>query len=1020
MAFRMHEGAKRLVMREGSQGPVAGLFAAIVACGNATPAARPPAPAPVAGSASASRQETEPPDGVVPKLRTGALDPVDTPIVRELRVARRHVGDGYETLAVEGVDLSLPMTASIDVAQGQPAPVAFVAGTGKGAVLWIRRASSAGDSPIAGDLFAAAAPRTAEPGHHVRFRVASARPAASDAKVLLEWLRALSAHLGGEDAGHNTAWRAFAAGRLRSLAEAHNPSTKMARAPNGHAASVHAEPNGDLAELMETTTGATAIQEALQQKRPLFIQAAKDKPSVPIASLKGPVLAHHPWKVMLQRTGAAPAEPLASNTPAEFYFVRAIDLPSLFRLFDQVDAWGSPAANVLDGVAEERALAARYETQLALKRGPLTRALGPAVIGEVAVVGSDPYVKEGSDVTVLLRVKNRPLLELALTTTQAELEGDHGKLSHETRQHGGVDVVVARSSDGAVMQQRASIGDLEVVSNSAAAIDVVLDTCKGQHPRLADELDFQFMLARDAKTRADVLTYMGDRFVGEVVGPKQKVLEARRQIAMSELMTPGFAALLYGWMQGKSPVRGEDLFAASLLGKDELKHANGDLIEWHPGVAARSRWGTVASMTPLIDLPAPNRVTAGERAGYERFARAYQESWSAYIDPIALRIAFDTSGKGTTTTVDVRELPLIRATRYREIVDFVGAAHFAPPGPPDGMRVVAGVGADASPRRELEHAIGALSSRHAVTFDWIGEWASIGLADRSTLPSALQRLAEKDLPQAPRSSEYPPGSELEAITTLPLYLEIAVKSTAQAAIALAALRLVANETIPKMFEWGEFGIRRDVPMVRIALKKELASGVVEASADVNIFYALTGGAIIFTMHDWLLRRLIDEQLDGRAPSGVTRNSSEGAQLSFGVGTEPGKGLWTALAWLLEQQMIEAGANASRRAAEALLFGAPEMARDRAALRALALAYFGASPLTPDGQSYTEAKEGVRDPARGTSYAPIWPAVPVEGSPVAKLLGSLSGLRTQLAFDDEGRDGGLAMVSLHARAAFDLR
>src|SRR5260370_37785819 len=119
---------------------------------------------------------------------------------------------------------------------------------------------------------------------------------------------------------------------------------------------------------------------------------------------------------------------------------------------------------------------------------------------------------------------------------------------------------------------------------------------------------------------------MGDRFVGEVVGPKQKVLEARRQIAMSELMTPGFAALLFGWMQGKSPERVEDLFAMSLLGKDELKHASGASIEWHPGVAARSQWGTVASMTPLIDWPAPQRVTAAERAGYERFALAYQES----------------------------------------------------------------------------------------------------------------------------------------------------------------------------------------------------------------------------------------------------------------------------------------------------------------------------------------------------------------------------------------------------------
>jgi hypothetical protein len=70
--------------------------------------------------------------------------------------------------------------------------------------------------------------------------------------------------------------------------------------------------------------------------------------------------------------------------------------------------------------------------------------------------------------------------------------------------------------------------------------------------------------------------------------------------------------------------------------------------------------------------------------------------------------------------------------------------------------------------------------------------------------------------------------------------------------------------------------------------------------------------------------------------------------------------------------------------------------------------------------YAVAKEGVRDPARGTPYSPIWPPVPVEGSPVAKLLGSLSRIRTELSFDHEGKDGDLDMVSLHARAVFDVR
>jgi hypothetical protein len=1000
-----------------------GVIAWTAACGNA--GVRPPPSAPVAASsasAGAPQEEREPPDGAVPKLSTGAILPVEDPTVRELRAVKRYVGEGYETLGVEVPEgISMPLAASMDAAPGQVASVAFVqpAPTGKSRTLWIRRAAVPPAAPITGDLFSNAEKGDSRHGRHYHFRIADPRALANEPSVRVEWLRALAQDLSHGYGREATAWSVFAASRVREIADRFDPATRKGKpAPASHTVRAPA-PSSDLAELMETTTGATAVQEALQQNRPLFLRAAGEKATVPIALLKPPSLSPHPWNAMLARVGKPPGEPLASSAPADFYYLRAADLSSLFRLLDQVDAWATPAANLFDGVVEDRSLASRYELELALRRGPLTRVLGPAVVGEVALVGSDPYVREGSDVTVVLRVTNRPLFDAALAAAQVELGKDHGTLSHVTREHGGVTVRMARSTDGAVIQQRASVaGDLELVSNSAASIDAVLDTCQGRHAKLADEPDFQFMLARDATTRADVLAYMGDRFVGEVVGPRQKVLEARRQIALGELMTPGFAALLYGRMQGTSPAKVEDLFATSLLRKEELTHKSGAPIAWQPGAAARSSWGTPAALTPLIDLPAPDRVSTSERAGYERFAHAYQERWSAYIDPVAVRIAFDARDKGQTMTVDLRELPLIDGTDYRDVADFVGNARFAVRGLGSGIRAIAGIGRDAELRQGLERSIRTFSG-HDLKLDWVGEWASIGLADRSEVASALLRLAGDELPQRPQESDDSHGLDVAAIATLPLYAEIAVKSTAQAALALAALRVVAGETIPGMFEWGEVARHRDVSLVRIALKKELASGFADVGSDVSIFYAVSGGAIILTLQDWLLRRLIDEQLGGRGPTAGGANGLQTAQLSFEVDSAPGKGLWTALGWLLEKQVVDASAR-SANAAAALLRGAPEIAADAAAIRRLALAYFGAEPLTPDGAPYGLAKEGVRDAVRGTDHAPVWPDVPVAGSPVAKVIESLAGVRTEISFDDEGKDGDKPMRSLHARAVFDVR
>jgi hypothetical protein len=957
----------------------------------------------------------------MPHLRTGALAPVEVPGELSLKVVGRHVAEGYEVLAAELPADAGVSTVAVDGKGGQPSPLSFVSMASASwhrpngqPVVWVRRLVS--DAPVTGDLFADASGDT--PGQHRRFRIDDPGKHPSVASDRVAWLEALALHL---EQPQRSAWNGFAAARLRAMAEALDVKPKnrgkAGPAPRAQVLMARPQAHDDLAELMDTTTGATAVQEALQQNRALFLQAAREPATLPLASLQLPALAQHPWVKMTARLGPPPVEALAADAPADFYYARAADLPSLFRFLDQVDAWGTPAAHVLDAEAEERDVSARYETQLALRRGPLTRALGPSVIGEVAVVGSDPYVKEGSDVTVMLRVKNRALLDAALAGTLSELEATHGALTRETRTHAGTTVSVARSADGRVAQQRATAGDVEVVSNSPGAIDVVLDTIQGRHPRLADEPDFRFMLARDAGERADVLAYMGDRFVGEVIGPRQKVLEARREIALGELETPGFAALLYGVMQGKSPARVDDVVAAGLLGKDELRHASGAPIAWQPGSAARSSWGTPAAMTPLIDLPSPARVTPSEKASYERFARSYQNEWSAYIDPVALRLAFD----GQTVNAALRELPLIDGTNYHDIASFVGAARFASRPVDGGFRTVIGIGADSEPRRDLSQTLRGFSSHgHELKLDFLGDWAAFGVADRSILAEAALAFADDDdVPQMPKG-EHSHHDRFDLVTKLPVYAEIAVKSGAQAALALTAVRIMANETIPGMFEWGEAARHRDVPMVRITLKGELAHGLLGDLGDVTIFYAVTEGALIVTLQQWVLERLIDEQLDGTGPRAKPASDPESAQLSVELASQPGKGLSTVLAWWLEGKMV-ANANASRAAAEVVFHGAPELAGDPAATRGLALAYFGATPVTPDGAAYTFAREGARDPARGTTLAPVWPDVPVPGSPVARVMEALTRVRTQVAFDDEGKDdAGKAMRSLHARATFSLR
>jgi hypothetical protein len=771
---------------------------------------------------------------------------------------------------------------------------------------------------------------------------------------------------------------------------------------------------------METTTGLLSVQEALQHDRPLLLAASKEKRAIPIAKLSPPKTAQHPWDELLASVPAPAPEPLAAAAPAEFWYLRASDVRTLSTLADDLDAWGTPAANVLDRSLEDRDLGARYEAQLGLLRTGLDKALGPEVVESVALVGSDPYLREGSDVTAIFKVKHAKLFDAVLEGMLAAHVKAHGAPPTTAVSHGSARIAVTVSQDGALRQHRATVGDLTIVSNSLAATKRVIEAMEGKRARLADENDFRYMLARDAGQDLPVLLFFGDRFVEQVIGPKQKILETRRQLAAAELMTPGFAALLHGWIHGKSPASVEELVSSKLLRKEELRHASGAPIEWRPGRAAQSTWGMPSSLTPLIELAPPDTVSESERAAYEHFSRTYQTYWSRYVDPTALRLGVKLEND-PEIVADLRVLPLIDGTDYREIVEMAGDARVGASPLADGLRAIVGIGRAAKVRQELAGLASGALGRHAFKLDFLGDWAMAGVADRARLTSIAQKL-RLDLPQAPEPEPTKRVDEIAEAARIPAYVAIEIKSASGAALALAALRKMADETLRGMLTWKDVGTEHGATVFRVSVGKaheNLPDGADDERSELELFYALTDKAFVASLDETVLRGLVTDLAEGRGPS-PAEGKSNGSQLVFDLTPRCGRGLATVLGWLLTEQLVRASAPA-RAQAEALLRGAPEVARDRAALRALSLAYFGAAPVPPHGGSYTLASDGVRDPFLGSASSPRWPSLPVEGSMVEKVLGTLGRFRSEIAFDPEGTTAknGRGMQSLHVRSAFQF-
>jgi hypothetical protein len=966
-----------------------------------------PQPAVVAATAPASPSAAPAASEPIAALRTGALQPkvIDTPIAGQL--LDHCVSDQQEFLRIDlgtqwrrALDEPSnsqsssfwdggyipPIEVSAVSVAGLPNALGFVVLNDGGDptlqqmrssvgpplprdTLWLRR-EVRGDNPaVSAKLYIAA--YDARPGYEFTVTVAKGqdpRPCAS----LEQFSRALRRHF---EAQPSSAFQQFAIDRLaRNFPvdrRAANPSFEMDI------------PSVELDGLMALASGYESVEAALQRHHNLRTAVEAKALTIPLSKLTPPRLESHPWAQMLAALSPVPDEPLAKATPADFYWLRARNINAFYTLLDEIESWLTPAYHLAQQRAERRHLRQRYETQLGLRR----KELGPAhqLVQEVALVGSDPFLVMGSDLTLILRINSPALLKnVALDLSLSELEKEHGKTTATQFNHEGISVTLKQSEDLAIQRYSAEVNGLTLISNSKAAISRVISAILGKVPNLAAEPDFRYMLARDAQVKDDLLLYMGDRFIEHAVTPASRVLDARRYFAQSELARPGYASLLYGWLLGRVPSIA-DLTKSKLLATNELKQFDGQPIQFEVGKEARSTWGTVRAMTPLIDLPTPTRVSPQERDAYQRFVSQYEGLWSEAVDPIALRIRFEQRGETPVVSGKLRILPIVRNSDYRELQELVGDARLAPGARVDGARIVFGIAKDSELKREL----GGLSQGFLgkdVSISWIGDYAMLGVLDRPSLANALTLVREA--PEIPSGEPRPRHAEERAIAQLPLYLAVEVTSASATSLALGVLR--------KHIEDSSIQWQPEVEYRKTKIHQVRLSDLDGAS----VFYAIGRKTLFVALSQSVLQQLLDEELDGKGPKAVTAGTpgAEG-QFALDLGGVQGGGLLTSLVWLLENELRGTAARARPRA-EALFRGDAQTVSDAGHFESLALRYFGWVPVTPDGTLYRLSEHGVTDPARGSAHAPVWPDLPVSGSDAARVLQGFVGLRTQLAFDRE--------------------
>jgi hypothetical protein len=589
----------------------------------------------------------------------------------------------------------------------------------------------------------------------------------------------------------------------------------------------------DLEDTLRLFSGGRAVAENLQMER-ILRPAPMDGDTVPVADLEGITVEEVDWAPLIE--GKTPLkDPLSGAVPGDQYAIFFPDLRDLIRLVDEARRAGAPVLSWLEARSWDARTWQRYQAQLCLSLEGLNRFLGPLLARSVVVTGSDPFLRTGSDVAVILETDHDGLfLYLALRHYAARVANPDVRFEFGVR---GRQVFYGlETPDRRISSWVMRIPDLGlVVANSKIQIEAIAAVLAGDRPPLADAPEYLFF--RDRYPLPDpgetALGVVPDAALRAWAGPRSRILTSRR-IRVTAALTMLQARHLDALRSGTLPLGALDAAVA-------VPGAGGFVVEDGPaGRRIRSEvYGTLDFLTPLAELPL-EVVTRAEADAYANFRNRYQSNWRQYFDPIGLRLGV----AARALDVDLSIFPLIRNSEYRELIELTAGATMAPDAGDPHAEALLRYGMSIDRSSSLFREVGSLATSvlpgvKGGALSWLGD-SLVFYVDDGPFWDELAAAAD-------------PGAFIEPnLHRIPVALQVGVSGALEAAAFLASLRGFVEQTAPGLLAW-ENKTHAGRTWVRIGAAKPEADGV---PRNLGLHYAVDGKRLLITLDEELMRRAL--------------------------------------------------------------------------------------------------------------------------------------------------------------------
>ncbi len=731
----------------------------------------------------------------------------------------------------------------------------------------------------------------------------------------------------------------------------------------------------EIDDAYELFSGGRAISENLQLDRVWQSDDAGER-TIDVDSIPGISVKEYDWDPRVE--GLAPElDPLASWIPADQHAVFFPSFAGLVAVLDESTRIGTPLLRVAEPRAEDARTRERYERQLCLELDAVARLMGPAVVRSVALTGSDPYLRTGSDVALLFDCSQPELLHAFLlerhrAAADAHADAaqlDDGAVRAELQDAGAVpddEWAAVRTPDRRLSSHVLRRGETIVVGNSLAQIERLLATRADPETSLARAQEYVFFRDRYARGADDEAAFilLTDATIRRWCGPRWRIGAARRTQAAA-LLAEHQAAAVPELVAGAPP---------RALASPPESRGLGELT-LGPRGAHSSVYGSADFLTPILELDVA-QVTQQEKEAYLRFKNRYQQGWRAYFDPIAVRFAV---GEGRVG-MDVSVMPLIGGTDYAQLVEMTGdAAITAGAGDPHAEAILHYVMAVSSDSRTFgmgRDLAGSVVPGVDDPLGWVGDTVAFYF-DGGPFWTELAEAEDDEEFFWANASRFPAG------------LHVAVANPLGLAGLLTSLRAFSGQAAPGMVIW-ENREHAEQTYVRIAPSEDFATN---EFADFALHYVILPSGLTLSTNEDVIRRAIDRQAAGEPAAGAGASSTWlGESVALNLEQQAFEALlplWAGMGYQ-RQQRVRSWSNLAILNEWHALFPDEDPVAVHEQL-------WGTRPVCPGGGEYVWNEEWRT--MESTAYG--HPAEPRDGPDLPAELRELLSASAGLTFEDDG-------------------